>query len=171
MGMAEHSDPPAEAARPVRRIRTGAPPKLRGRASRGRERGSTSLEMALLTPPALLVLALAIATGRLVLATSAVDQAAADAARAASIARNATAAHDNAVQAANATLAREGLQCSSLTVSVDTSGFATPVGQAAEVTATVECVVDLSDLAIPGMPGHLTERAAMTSPLDLFRGR
>jgi Flp pilus assembly protein TadG len=127
--------------------------------------------MAILTPPLLLVLALAIATGRLVVASNAVDQAAADAARAASISRTGPAALTAATQAADATLAAQGLQCSALTVSVDASGFAVPVGQAATVTVTVTCVVDLTDVAAPGLPGHLTEQSVHTSPLDVFRGR
>lgn len=135
------------------------------------EDGNTSLQLAILTPALLLVLTLAIATGRLVVASGAVDQAAADAARAASIARSGPDAQRAATQAAGSTLASEGLQCSTLTVLVDTAGFSVPVGQSANVSATVTCVVDLTDVAAPGLPGHLTETSTRTSPLDVFRGR
>ena len=54
---------------------------------------------------------------------------------------------------------------------MDTSGFASPVGPPANVTATVTCVVNLSDVAVPGLPGTRTITATMTSPLDTFRER
>ena len=41
------------------------------------------------------------------------------------------------------------MRCASHQVEIDTSGFAAPVGTPAKVTATVTCVVDLSDLAFP----------------------
>jgi len=135
------------------------------------ERGSTSLELAVLTPVLLVLLALTIAVGRVSVAHGAVDQSAADAARAASLARTPAQAQADASDAAATTLAQQGLSCTQLTVTVDTSGFAVPVGQSAQVSAQVQCVVDLGDLAVPGLPGSLTETALMTSPLDVHRGR
>jgi hypothetical protein len=55
-----------------------------------------------------------------------------------------------------------------LTVIVDISGFAVPVGQPAAVTATVTCRADFSDIALPGMPGGATLSASFVSPLDQF---
>jgi hypothetical protein len=52
----------------------------------------------------------------------------------------------------------------STTVTVDTAGFAAPVGTPATVTATVRCVVNLADLAVPGVPGTRTVTATATSP-------
>ena len=58
-----------------------------------------------------------------------------------------------------------------MTISVDTSGFGSPVGTPASVRATVTCVVNLSDLAVPGVPGTRTVSASMSSPLDTYRER
>ena len=41
----------------------------------------------------------------------------------------------------------------------------------ASVTATVTCVVNLSDVAVPGLPGTRTITATMSSPLDTYRER
>ena len=73
--------------------------------------------------------------------------------------------------AAADTLAHQGLRCASLTVSVDTTGFAVPVGSPAQVSTRVTCVVALSDIGVPGMPGSKTLRAQFASPLDRFRER
>ena len=59
---------------------------------RGSDRGSATIEMAVLAPALLALLGLVILAGRISAAGSAVEQAAASAARAASIARDARAA-------------------------------------------------------------------------------
>ena len=135
------------------------------------ERGSAAIEVVLLVPALVALLLFAVAGGRVAIAHGSVQQAAADAARAASIARTASAANTTAVGAASATLANQGLTCTSLTVTLDTSGFATPVGTPANVAATVSCTVRLSDLAVPGLPDSRVISATVTSPLDTFRGR
>ena len=135
------------------------------------DRGSVSLEAAVVAPGLFLLLALAIIAGRTSLAAGAVEQAARDAARQASIARDAGTARQRAVPTARATLAAQGLQCGRLSVDLDTSGFAVPVGQPAQVTATVVCTVALADVAIPGTPGSKTLTARFSSPLDTFRER
>jgi Flp pilus assembly protein TadG len=118
----------------------------------------------------LALLLVAVYGGRVAMARQAVQAAAADAARSASIARSATAT-TSAADSARATLANQDLRCRTLTVDVDASGFATRVGQAATVTATVSCIVDLTDLIAPGVPGTRTLVATATSPLDTFRER
>ena len=77
----------------------------------------------------------------------------------------------SAVSGATSSLANQKLQCTTKSVSVDTSGFASPVGTPATVTATVTCVVNLSDVAVPGLPGTRTITATMSSPLDTYRER
>ena len=49
--------------------------------------------------------------------------------------------------------------------------FSKPVGTAGSVTATVECLLDLADLSVPGVPGSRMVKAASTSPLDTWRER
>ena len=134
------------------------------------ERGSAAIELVLLVPALMLLLMFAVAGGRVAIAHGSVQQAAADAARAASIARTAGSAQTSAGAAARATLANQGLTCASVTVTLDTSGFATRVGTPASVAATVNCTVELSELALPGLPDRVVS-ATVTSPLDVFRGR
>jgi hypothetical protein len=109
--------------------------------------------------------------GRVNSAGAAVEQTAVDAARTASSARTAAVAGDLAQAGAARTLATQGLQCTTTTVALDTSGFATPPGQSATVTATVTCPVRLSDLSLPGLPGTRTVSHTATSSLDTFRER
>lgn len=124
----------------------------------------------MLIPVIIAVVMLAVAGGRLALAHAAVQQAATDAARAASLARTSSDAHTDAATAASASLG-QSTPCRSVAVAVDTSGFGAPVGTVAVVRATVTCSVALADLGVPGLPGTKTVTATMVSPLDTYRGR
>ena len=135
------------------------------------DRGSATIELAVLAPALLAVLGLVIVAGRVSAAGSAVEQAAASAARAASISRDAGSAQAGARSVAQDSLRDQGITCRTLTTTTDTSGFAVAVGSPASVTVTVRCAVPLADVAVPGMPGERPVTAAMTSPIDSFRGR
>lgn len=135
------------------------------------ERGSAAIEAAIALPAFILFLGLIIAGGRLALAHQALQSAAADAARTASIARDAGDANTSAQQEAATSLNNQNLRCRSTQVSVDTSGFRVPTGQAADVTVTLTCRVDLADLSVPGVPGSRLIRATMSSPIDTWRER
>lgn len=139
--------------------------------SKRNERGSAALEAVIAIPAFLLFVALVIAAGRIAMARQGVQAAAAEASRQASIARTAGEALAKAQAGGQQTLADQGLQCVHVTVDLDTSGFAVPVGTPASVSATVTCQVDLSGVAIPGLPGSLTIESTVYSPLDTFRGR
>ncbi len=139
--------------------------------SRRRDRGSEAIETVVGVTAFVLFIGLIGAAGRLAIAHQGVESAAADAARSASIARTQEEASSRAGLSARATLANQNLRCVSASVQVDASGFATPVGTPSNVTATVTCVVNLSDIAIPGLPGTKTISATMTSPLDTYRER
>lgn len=136
-----------------------------------RDRGSASIEAAVGLPAFLLFVALIIGAGRVAIARQGVEAAAAEAARSASIERTQAGATHAADGAAAATLANQHLPCVTTQISVDTSGFAVPVGTPATVTATVTCVVNLADISVPGLPGTLSISATMGSPLDTYRGR
>jgi Flp pilus assembly protein TadG len=136
-----------------------------------RDRGSATIEAVIVAPAFLLFVGLIIGAGRVAIAHQSVEAAAAEAARTASVARTAGQARADATSSAEHTLVNQGLQCATLTVAVDTTGFSTPVGTPARVTATVVCVVRLSDLSVPGMPGTLRVEATVGSPLDTYRGR
>lgn len=134
------------------------------------ERGASVIEVVILAPALGLFLALIIAGGRVALAHQAVEASAASAARSASLARTQDAANAAATSAATATLSSQRTRCVRTDVSVDTSGFASPVGTPASVGATVTCQVDLSGL-LPGLPGSMAITASMRSPLDTYRER
>ncbi len=138
---------------------------------RGDDSGSATLELAILAPALLALLGLVIAAGRIEVAGAAVDQAASAAARDASLARSGSTARSTAAQSARESLRSQGVRCTTLTVSVDSSGFRVAPGLPAQVKVSIACTVPLSDLAIPGMPGSRTMRADMASPLDRYRSR
>jgi Flp pilus assembly protein TadG len=133
--------------------------------------GSASIELAILTPSVLAVLALLFIAGRTMVAKQSIDAVAFDAARTASLARDAGTAQTMATSAATASLAAQALNCGRLTVNVDTSGFAIAVGEPANVTVTIVCDVNFADVAFPGMPGGTTLTSTFTSPLDRYRSR
>jgi Flp pilus assembly protein TadG len=139
---------------------------------RRRDEAGHVVDMAIVTPAVLGIAGMIIAGARGGMAEDAVDAAAIDAARQASIARDQASAEHEAYDAAQASLESQGLDCSSLSVSVDVSGFSTPVGQTAQVSAKVTCRVDWSDLVwVPGLPGGKTVSATESSPLDTYRER
>jgi Flp pilus assembly protein TadG len=135
------------------------------------DRGSATIELAVLAPALLALLGLVIVAGRITVAAGAVEQAAAAAAREASLARDARAARAGAQRSVSASLAEQGVSCQTMSSSVDATGFGVDVGSPATVTVQVDCGVALSDLSVPGMPGVRTVSARMTSPIDRFRGR
>ena len=135
------------------------------------DRGSAAVEAAVGVPAFMLFVGLIIFGGRTATTHSAVESAAADAARSASIVRTATEAKADAKTAAQSSLANQDIHCLSVTVSVDVSDFSKTVGQGGSVSATVECLLDLGDLSVPGVPGSRLIKATSTSPLDTFRER
>jgi Flp pilus assembly protein TadG len=137
---------------------------------RGRDRGASTLEVAILAPGLLLVIGMAIVAMRIEVADQAVEAAAHDAARAASISRTQVEAEQAARDAALNELSQQGLHCKPQ-VNPDTSQFARPIGVTAVVTVTVICDEKLSDIGMPGLPGHKRITATFTSYLDQFRGR
>jgi Flp pilus assembly protein TadG len=135
------------------------------------ERGSATLEAAVVAPVLLAIVAILIAAGRVGTARGALEEAARDAARQASVSRTAADAKIDATKAAETTLRHQGLTCSSIQVTVDTSGFRRPPGTPASVRATVRCTVALGDLGIPGMGRSKTLTVSHDSPIDTYRDR
>jgi len=133
--------------------------------------GSASVEAAILSIVIGLLIAFAIAGGRLAAAEAATDHAARSAARVASLHRDAMAAATVARKAAAASLSEQGLDCRALDVAVDTAGFARLIGTPASVTATVRCEVNWTDLGLPGAPGSRTVASTFTSSIDQWRER
>ncbi|MFE5923616.1 TadE/TadG family type IV pilus assembly protein [Streptomyces sp. NPDC056468] len=133
--------------------------------------GSVAIEAAILVPPLIMFLCLAIAGGRLVMSGAKIDAAAEDAAREASIHRTVASAQDAARAAATESLEDQGITCASTDVTINTSGLNVAVGQVGTVTVTVNCTVGLADLLLPGVPGTGTLTSTATSVVDQYRQR
>ena len=146
-------------------------PRLAASRSTLSDRGSSALELTVLAPILLAFILVTIFGGRVALAHQATQAAATDAARAASISRTQQAAAGLARTTATTTLDQEGLRCTTTAVTLDTSAFSAPAGTPANITATVTCQVQLSDLVLPGIPGSRTVTSTVSSPLDTYRAR
>ncbi|MBN1092133.1 MULTISPECIES: pilus assembly protein TadE [unclassified Blastococcus] len=146
-------------------------PATNGRRRRWRDdRGSESVELAILLPVGLLLVAMLVIGARIALAGDRISGVAGIAARDASLARSAAAAQQIAADTATTALTSQGLHCIDVQVSVDTSGFTAPPGASASVTVAVTCTVDLSDIGgVAGLPGSRTLHDSATSPLDPAR--
>lgn len=149
---------------------TGVMRAMRRRWCTDGERGSAAVEAAVGVPAFLLFIGLVFAGGRVAIAAQSVQAAASEAARTASLARTATEAQANGYSAARRSLAEKGLDCNP-SVNVNTSQFAVPLGERGDVAATVTCEVEVSDLAVPGMPGTIRIDKTMQSPIDIYRER
>ena len=140
--------------------------RCRWRERLGRdESGSVAAELVLLTPLLILMLLFVVALGRLSGARLEVDGAAAQAARAASIARDPGTAVVMATQTATAALGSDHVTCGQLTVSTDTALFV-PGGS---VAVTVTCHVALSDLTGLRLPASESVTSRATAVIDTFR--
>lgn len=129
--------------------------------------GSSTAEMALLTPLLVMFLLFVVLCGRLAAAQIDVDAAASSGARSGSIARDQATAVASAQRTAQDSLAARGVTCQNTTVTVHTGGLR--LGGA--VIVTVSCQVRLADLVLLGVPGSRTVESTATSPVDQWRGR
>jgi Flp pilus assembly protein TadG len=131
------------------------------------ERGMATVELVLLTPLALVVLAFLVIAGRLSTASADVTGASRDAARSASLAQSYEEAVAAANQTAQASLAAQDVTCRNLQV---TGGDPSTFVAGGEITVTVSCDVNLADVALPGIPGARTVTSTSTEVIDRFRG-
>jgi Flp pilus assembly protein TadG len=144
------------------------PARLRRPLRTGRpvgDRGSSIIELVIVMPIIIVLLFTMVALGRYSQNKILVEQAAAAAARAASLTSSPGQSQRAAQGAAAATLSGAGLACAGMTASVDTSVFR-PGGQ---VSVTVTCTSDLSNLALTGVPGSATLHSTSVAPLEAFR--
>lgn len=135
-------------------------------AARGDE-GSVAAEVAIAIPVLVAMLLLVgVLLARGVDARLRLDDAARQAARAASLTRDPAAATLAAQQATTAALTHAGVDCDAPSVAVDTTGFV-PGGI---VTVTVSCRLDLSYAAALLATGdQRTLTATASSPIDIYR--
>lgn len=143
----------------------GLPSQELWRSFRTDDRGSATVEMVLLTPLLIVMLVFVVFCGRLADCTLRLNDVAHQAARAASLARTVTSAHNDASATAQEALAQAGITCQTLAVTVSAAGLQ----PGSTVSVDVTCTVGLSDLALLGVPGSKTLTASFSSPVDTFR--
>lgn len=152
----------------------------RGQAARG----SVSIEVAILAPAFLGLLVLATVAGRTAVADEAIESAAHDAARAASISRDHSTARSAAETAVQVRLDLDGLTCASEPqVIVDgivenqveplQEAFNSPLGSNVSVRVIVRCEVSYDDLSMAplDLDAGSWREASFVSPLDRYRSR
>jgi hypothetical protein len=138
---------------------------VRRPTGRDRDRGAVTVEVLLFGfVTGILLLSFAMVVIRLGSAHIDVGNAAADAARAASLQRSPAQAVTAAQQSATDNLSAGDSACGQVAVAVDTTHFQ-PGGT---VTVAVTCTVNLADLPIPLAPTRVVSARA-TSPIDAFR--
>lgn len=130
-----------------------------------------SVELVIIVPGLIMILGLLLAGGRIWLNRAVANDAAYSAARAASLARTPGQAQTDGVSQGYAAFDQRGLECREREVTVDTSGFAVAVGTPATITSAVSCVVDFSDLLVPGLPGSMRLTGTGAAALDTYRAR
>jgi hypothetical protein len=135
------------------------------RRRRSGDGGAVAIELVIIFPMMLLLIALVAAYGRLGLVNGNFDSGVRDATRAATQARDSTDAQAVAEEALIEALAGVSKPCLD-SLEVDPIPVFEP-GRA--VTVTARCSYPLSDLAV-GMPGSVTVEAEFSSPLDPNRG-
>lgn len=128
-------------------------------------RGGVSAELAVVTPALMLLCLFVVFTGRLGQAQQDVTQAAAEAARAASLVRT-----GDLASTARATAARnldaEGVRCRALDVTTDLSAYR-PGGA---VAVEVRCDVELTGVAGLGLPQRRVVSSRAVEVIDTYRG-
>lgn len=133
------------------------------------ERGAASVELVIIVPAIMLIVALLAVGWRWWSARADLASVTEAAARAAAMQRSGTRAERVASEVidANAPLA---VPCQEKEVRTDVSGFALAPGTPAQVVVRVSCRVDLSDLA-PGVPGAFDIEVQARHVLDTYRER
>ena len=129
-----------------------------------RDDGGMSAELAVLAPTLVLCMLFVVFAGRLGQAQQDVAQAAAEAARAASLARAPQMVDVTGIVRRN--LAAAGVVCGDL--GVDTSS--TDWRPGGSVRVDVRCAVDLADVAGLGLPRHRSVEARAVEVIDTYRG-
>lgn len=130
------------------------------------DRGSMAVELALVAPMLLLLLALVYGYGRVAQVNGVMEAGTRDAARAASQARTVQDAERVARDAVLSSLPAAGERCVAslqvVVVGVFEAGF--------PVKVRAQCRYPLGNLGLPGVPGEVTVSSSFSSPVDPQRG-
>jgi Flp pilus assembly protein TadG len=128
---------------------------------RGGDRGSASVELAILAPVVGLLLGAVVLVGRVQLARADVEGAARSAARDLSIARDPYVAVDEIRAGLMTTLDVGSPTCRALS-------FVPDIGSA-QVSVTLTCTVDLREAAVLPVPGSMSISASASEIIDTYR--
>jgi len=133
-----------------------------------RDRGSMSIEAVLIIPAFLLFLALIAAIGRTAAVREDIHTSVVAGARIASLASSSTEGESSARTAIKDHLSAEGVKCTDIDISINSQALDLLPGQPGEVSATVTCIVPLSDLSVPGLPGQIRLTETFSTPIDPY---
>lgn len=125
------------------------------------DRGSASVELAILAPLVGILLACIVLVGRVQIARADLEGAARSAARDLSMARDPDAVQHDVEEGLDVSLKVGSPSCRSLSF--------TPVLRATEVSVTIACVVDLQAAAVLPVSGTMTVTAHATEIVDTYR--
>jgi len=128
---------------------------------RSDERGSASVELAILAPLVGLLLGSVVLVGRVQLARADVEGAARSAARDLSISRDPYVAVEGVRSALMETLDVGSPTCRTLS-------FSPEIGST-QVTVSITCSVDLQEAAILPVPGSMSVSASASEVIDIYR--
>jgi Flp pilus assembly protein TadG len=134
------------------------------------EHGGAAVEIVVVAPILVVMLLFVVGLGRLGTAREAVDGAARDGAREASIARRTIDATSAASDTVNATLAEKQVSCPNPAVHVDYAPTPGRLTAGGTVTVRVACTVQNGDVVLSGLPGTSTLHADATAVVDTYRG-
>lgn len=129
------------------------------------DRGSVAVETAVVAPALIVLLLLVVFAGRVSQAEAAVQRAASEASRAASLEFDTASATEVAEATVAANLASSQVVCADLETDIDVHDLV-PGGR---VSVTVRCVAPMSDLALLGVPGQRTMSATSIEVVDRYR--
>lgn len=131
----------------------------------GSDRGSATVELALVAPVLIALMFLVVFAGRVADADATVRRAASEAARAASLRQHPADAVDAARSTAHANLSTAGFACITLDTEVDVADFRAGGTVAVQVT----CTAEMSDVAFVGVPGTREFQARSVEVVDVYR--
>ncbi|MEU6351108.1 TadE family protein [Streptomyces sp. NPDC047072] len=144
--------------------RTAGPCRAAGQRQHTGECGSATVELVLTIPILVLMLWFLVYCGRLSDTRLQIEDAAHQAARAATLSRSHPAAVSDARSSAESALNGAGVTCQRLTVSVHGT-----LRAGSTVRVVVSCTVGLHDLALLQVPGTTALTAEFASPVDVYR--
>jgi hypothetical protein len=134
-----------------------------------------AIEAAIALPLLLTLLMSAMVVGRTANAVSAVEMAAYDAARTASLARDRTSAEALATATVQESLRRQGHSCVGeprvVISGIPDDPWAVPVGEPASAVVHVTCRVSFVDVVVQTMPTDREITRHFVSPIDQYRSR